>query len=324
MGQVMYSPNYKAFISLVTNKADVQMPVQAEEYADLMELRALAELIGPYGMKYLSEGLMRQISCQVDELKKLVIQNKELLTELRSSFDKPDKMKELQQKLLNVDSLLQRMTIVGVLLAFRSLAQEALLDVLEMRIPFLLSSVKDFQQHVPNGQDSMIVNEMASAAGLPCDIDPALCAALRSQKSEALEDDYNLSCLLMVFIAIALPRLARSDGTVFKAAMEGHVNNVHCLAKAINSLAGALFTVHGPGDVDTRLKEFLALASSSLLRLGQESEKEAIKNRESVYLLLDEIVQESPFLTMDLLESCFPYALLRTSYHHVYRHAEPI
>jgi len=35
----------------------------------LVELRALAELIGPYGMKHLSEGLMRQISCQVDEIK---------------------------------------------------------------------------------------------------------------------------------------------------------------------------------------------------------------------------------------------------------------
>jgi len=34
-----------------------------------IELRALAELIGPYGMKHLSEGLMRQISCQVDEIK---------------------------------------------------------------------------------------------------------------------------------------------------------------------------------------------------------------------------------------------------------------
>jgi len=33
-----------------------------------------------------------------------------------------------------------------------------------------------------------IVNEMASAAGLPCDIDPALCAALRSQKT----GDYSL------------------------------------------------------------------------------------------------------------------------------------
>ena len=37
-----------------------------------------------------------------------------------------------------------------------------------------------------------------------------------------------------------------------------------------------------------------------------------------------QIVQDSPFLTMDLLESCFPYALLRTSYHHVYRHAESL
>ena len=36
---------------------------------DGVELRALAELIGPYGMKHLSEGLMRQISCQVDEIK---------------------------------------------------------------------------------------------------------------------------------------------------------------------------------------------------------------------------------------------------------------
>jgi len=31
------------------------------------------------------------------------------------------------------------------------------------------------------------------------------------------------------------------------------------------------------------------LASSSLLRLGQETDKEATKNRESVYLLLDEV-----------------------------------
>ena len=31
-----------------------------------------------------------------------------------------------------------------------------LCQVLEMRIPFLLSSIKDFQQHVPNGQDSMV------------------------------------------------------------------------------------------------------------------------------------------------------------------------
>lgn len=47
--------------------------------------------------------------------------------------------------ILDTDNLLNRLTIVGVLLAFRDLAQTALSDVLELRIPFLLTSVKDFQ-----------------------------------------------------------------------------------------------------------------------------------------------------------------------------------
>ena len=37
------------------------------------------------------------------------------------------------------------------------------------------------------------------------------------------------------------------------------------------------------------------LASSSMLRLGQETDKEAIKNRDSVYLLLDQVSFSSLF-----------------------------
>ena len=46
-------------------------------------------------MKYLSENLMWHISSQVGELKKIVQQNRETLTEIRESFDKPEVMKEL-------------------------------------------------------------------------------------------------------------------------------------------------------------------------------------------------------------------------------------
>lgn len=41
-----------------------------------------------------------------------------------------------------------------------------------------------------------------------------------------------------------------------------------------------------------------------------------------IYILIDfifQIVQQSPYLTMDVLESCFPYALLRNAYHEVYK-----
>ncbi|KTF89544.1 hypothetical protein cypCar_00039644, partial [Cyprinus carpio] len=132
------------------------------------------------------------------------------------------------------------------------------------------------------------------------------------------EEEYKIACLLMVFVAVSMPTLASNVMSQYSPAIEGHCNNIHCLAKAINQIAAALFTIH-KGSIEDRLKEFLALASSSLLKIGQETDKTTTRNRESVYLLLDMIVQESPFLTMDLLESCFPYVLLRNAYHAVYK-----
>ncbi|KAK7790225.1 hypothetical protein R5R35_014534 [Gryllus longicercus] len=314
-GNICFSNNQRAFVSLTAEGA---IPFNAEEFSDISELRALAELIGPYGMKLLNETLMWHIASQVQELKKLVANNKDVLVALRTNFDKPEIMKEQFKKLQHVDNVLQRMTIVGVILSFRQLAQGALVDVLEERIPFLLSSILDFRHNIPSG-DPMVVNEMASAAGLCCKVDPTLVSALRNQKNETDDDEHLLACLLMVFVAVSIPKLARNENSFYRASLEGHANNIHCMAAAVNNIFGALFTICGQGDIEDRMKEFLALASSSLLRLGQEADKEAIRNRESVYLLLDQIVQESPFLTMDLLESCFPYALIRNAYHAVYK-----
>lgn len=316
-GNIIFSMNQRSFVSL---NGEGSIPFNPEEYSDVNELRALAELIGPYGMKQLNETLMWHIGCQVTELKKLTEVNKEVLQQLRSNFDKPEVMKELFKRLNHVDNVLQRMTIVGVILSFRQLAQSCLTDVLEQRIPFLVSSILDFKHHLPSGEPIKIVSEMTSAAGLPCKVDPTLIATLKMQKQESdSESEHLLVCLLMVFVAVSIPKLARLDNSFYRASLEGHTNNIHCMALAVNNIFGALFTICNQGDIEDRMKEFLALASSSLLRLGQEADKDATKNRESVYLLLDQIVQESPFLTMDLLESCFPYALIRNAYHDVYK-----
>ncbi|KAK4882050.1 hypothetical protein RN001_005369 [Aquatica leii] len=315
-GNICFSMNQRAFVSLT---AEGTIPFNPEEFSDINELRALAELIGPYGMKLLNETLMWHIASQVQELKKLAETNKEILLSLRTNFDKPEIMKEQFKKLSNVDNVLQRMTIIGVILSFRNLAQSCLTDVLEERIPFLLSSILDFRHHLPSGDPLKVVSEMTSAAGIPCKVDPTLTNALKLQKPEMDGEEHLLVCLLMVFVAVSIPKLAKSESSFYRASLEGHSNNIHCMALAINNIFGALFTICGQGDIEDRMKEFLALASSSLLRLGQEADKEVIKNRESVYLLLDLIVQESPFLTMDLLESCFPYALIRNAYHAVFK-----
>lgn len=69
----------------------------------------------------------------------------------------------------------------------------------------------------------------------------------------------------------------------------------------MNQLAQAMFSVYSrENDVEDRLKEFLALASSSLLRLGQENDKDTIKARESIYLLLHIIVKDSNVLALSI------------------------
>jgi NCK-associated protein 1 len=114
-------------------------------------------------------------------LQKMVATNKDVLMGLRTNFDKPDYMKELFRKLqskyfilsmLNlyeigvpfikvlycipdVENVLQRMTIIGMILRFRQLTQEALHETLIDRIPFLLSSIRDFHEHAQNGESAV-------------------------------------------------------------------------------------------------------------------------------------------------------------------------
>ncbi|XP_067837931.1 nck-associated protein 1-like, partial [Heptranchias perlo] len=89
-------------------------------------MQALAELIGPYGMKHLSEHLMWHITSQVNELKKLVVENMDILVQVRSNLHKPDLMAALARRLTSPDNVVKRMIIIGVILSFRSMAQEAL------------------------------------------------------------------------------------------------------------------------------------------------------------------------------------------------------
>uniref|UniRef100_A0A8C3SPM8 Nck-associated protein 1 n=1 Tax=Chelydra serpentina TaxID=8475 RepID=A0A8C3SPM8_CHESE len=215
---------------------------------------------------------------------------------------------------LNPILVLKRMTIIGVILSFRSLAQEALRDLCsEMRFLENIWCFSPCNNYYSVSQVAMNVYELSSAAGLPCEIDPALVVALSSQKSENIspEEEYKIACLLMVFVAVSLPTLASNVMSQYSPAIEGHCNNIHCLAKAINQIAAALFTIH-KGSIEDQL-------TATKISLKNKTKKTLNLCWNSDLAFRCTIVQESPFLTMDLLESCFPYVLLRNAYHAVYK-----
>uniref|UniRef100_A0A8C2UFW5 NCK associated protein 1 like n=1 Tax=Coturnix japonica TaxID=93934 RepID=A0A8C2UFW5_COTJA len=294
-------------------------------YCRIWAMRALAELIGPYGMKFMSGQshfwvVINCSQCRVPPLlQKLVNENMDTLVQLRSSPCKPEQMAALLPRLSSADNVLKRMTIIGEILSFRAMAQQGLREVFSHHCPFLMGPIGCLTDVVTPDTDIQVtlsIFELASAAGIPCEIDPALVNVLADGSSP--EEDYKVSCLLLVFVAVSLPLLASDPMSIYNTEMDGYNNNIHCLAKAIIHVSAALFTLHNK-NIETHLKEFLLLASMSLLQLGQETDKLRSRNRDAVCLLMQLIVAESSFLTVDMLETCFPYVLLRNAYREVCR-----
>uniref|UniRef100_A0A1I8ADZ0 Nck-associated protein 1 n=1 Tax=Steinernema glaseri TaxID=37863 RepID=A0A1I8ADZ0_9BILA len=331
--QIVYSDHFESFISNSEN-----LPFAPEQYTDTQELNCLAQLIGPYGVKYLSERLIWHVASQITELNKIVRDNRDLLMAARTSFDKPERMRELVAQLSGADqrerrntsnhhqntpvggameSVLQRVTIIGEIIAFRDLLHNALHDVLEHRTPFLLASLHELNESIDE-RDRLAISEMCAAVGNKTTVDLALVNAIRTQaQNQRLtnpEEHYSISCLLFVFIAVSLPKLALASTSFFRAHILASQNNSHTIPLAVNTLAGALFTLHEKNDIVPRMKEFLALASSGLLQILGTPDAEAMKEHQSVFIILEQLVKRSPYLTFDLLESCFPYNLIRTSY----------
>uniref|UniRef100_A0A7E4UN81 Nck-associated protein 1 n=1 Tax=Panagrellus redivivus TaxID=6233 RepID=A0A7E4UN81_PANRE len=330
-GQIVYSDHLRLFECPL----DVALPFSPERFTDTRELRALAQLISPYGIKFLAERLVWHVASQITELFKLVKEHRDILLVCRGSFDKPDRMRELisqlsvadpkdkkskEEKGSPIESVLQRVTIIGEIIAFRNLLIDALKDVVDAKLPFLMGSLNGlFQSADPLGKIQM--GEMCAAAGIQTEVDVALMKAIQvqAQISEVNDEEhYFLSSLLFVFIAISLPKLATSRASLYVAKKKYSANNCHVVPLAVNTMASALFCHHKQADTQERMREFLALTSSCLLQIIGTPEATEMELHQSIFVLLETLVKDSPWLHYDLLESCFPFTIIRSSYNKCY------
>lgn len=320
-GAVVLAPSMQAF---TTGPSEAEPGFSAAEFSDVTEMRALAELLGPSGLRFLSESLLWHVGSQLRQLQGLVAENAEALGQLRAGGCRPEPTGAPLQRLTSAENVLKRMTIIGEILSFRAMAQQGLREVLSRHCPFLMGPIECLMDSVTPDTDIQVtlsIFELASAAGIQCEVDPELVNVLAGSKTGAPpppEAPAELPSLLLLFVALALPLLAADPASAYSPELDGSPNNLHCLAKAIAQLSAALFTLQHQ-NIERQLKEFLLVASSSLLQMGQDPDRARVRNRDSVALLLQLLVAESPFLSPDLLEPCFPYALLRNAYREVRR-----
>ncbi|NXM27402.1 NCKPL protein, partial [Oxyruncus cristatus] len=99
-------------------------------------------------------------------------------------------------------------------------------QVFSQRCPFLTGPIEALTDAVTPDTDIQVtlsIFEVASAAGIPCEVDPALVTVLGGARAEGSspEEDYKVSCLLLVFVAVSLPLMAADPAALYNPELDG-------------------------------------------------------------------------------------------------------
>eukprot|EP00912_Choanoflagellata_sp_UC4_P001196 UC4_evm1s748 len=285
--------------------------VKAEDFTDVNELRALCTVLGPYGIKQLTDELFGNVAKLLEDVKKTVNLNHECLDSIHKNLGDAAACNDSLKNLRELDEFTKRLTMIGVLLNFRGLLSEAMQAVLESRIPFIFHCIRDLQVYseVPNYH----VDQMAATSGIKCKKDPFLLAFLKNLNGGNKEENIRVWNQMLIMCVASLRGLCYHPKSNFIASLEANENNAHCISTAVVELSACLFGRDGPDShIAAKQREFLQMAAICLLRLT--SEKDAPKFRDAILIILDRVVEESPFLVADSLEQAVPYALMRCAY----------
>jgi NCK-associated protein 1 len=238
---ISFSPMKKTFVSRpVAAKpgATPEIILDAEWYTDVNELRALATLAGPYGMRVLDRGLLSIVSKHVSQIRDHMVRNQGWLQGLAGRFTEYQLWSETVAKLTGMNELLTHATIVGCVLQFRHLLREALRDVVSEKAPFVFSSVKLAHQHLHDVSDVdpawASMDYLAQDCGLPVgEADHSLRIALQKLKTQP-SDVLTWNLLPEIFgMSYVSPRW---NTALYQINTEGHTNNIHCVAETMKAL----------------------------------------------------------------------------------------
>ncbi|NWR40691.1 NCKPL protein, partial [Tachuris rubrigastra] len=99
-------------------------------------------------------------------------------------------------------------------------------QVFSQRCPFLMGPIEGLTDIVTPDTDIQVtlsIFEVASATGIPCEVDPALVNVLGGARTEGSspEEDYKVSCLLLVFVAVSLPLMATDPAALYNPELDG-------------------------------------------------------------------------------------------------------
>ncbi|KAJ8331007.1 hypothetical protein QVD99_001188 [Batrachochytrium dendrobatidis] len=313
----VYSQSRRAFCSISAST------VEAQTYTDAHELEALSELIGPQGIQFMDLKLTRQITILCGSIQEMIFQNTEALELISVCWTDESVMKEALRKMRHMRDFITKMISVGIILEFRKLMASSSRHVISTKFPKIEALVVATQHQYGDSctetdKDFKVLDSLANQIGMRerCDVmlKWALSALTASQTDPAMWR------FLPYLFAAALWHTIFDDSVVYISHLDAMENNAHCIMATFSTLTANINSLSNSQELQMASNmhiEFFKVAATLLLCAPQHtSEKDRewqSKSYDTVVLILQQFSSTSPYITADVAERYFPYAMLQLS-----------
>ncbi|KAI3642524.1 hypothetical protein MP228_012079 [Amoeboaphelidium protococcarum] len=295
-----------------------QSTFKAQYYTDLTELIALCQIIGPSGVRIMDERFLHLIFHTLKDVKEYVNANSELLFQLQKNWFIEGRFDDLAKKFKGVDDVLQKSINVGLVLLFRKNLYEALGIAFSNKASAVTSLVGNvynkYDVNVFNNVEYAALDNLANFIGINDRGDNMVKVAFNMLCKNQMTDQ-KLFSLLPYLFAVAFKSLVPDLQSNFIVQLEALDNNGHCLAYTVDVMLTYLIALTSPnaesGFIAQVHKEFVQVSSAMLMKNKDSLRADVIRG---LYLVVRKFCQLSKYISTDVLEEVFPYAIARAAF----------
>ncbi|TPX43137.1 hypothetical protein SeMB42_g03409 [Synchytrium endobioticum] len=310
---VFYSSSKKSFVSKHS------APFQAELYIDQTELRALCHILGPRGIRFIDERLLKMVTLIVTYIKETLVSNHEAVERFRLGWNDDARAIDMLRRFKFIKEFLSRCLLLGAVLEMRKLLGAASSDVLMRSAPHLHHLIRTVHTAYPQNLYELpnfkAVDTLANDVGMMDQVDVGLNGVLKAFCNNPAPDFATWSLLPFLFAA-TFWHLAFDEGSVYNFAVDGLENNGHTLATVFNTVCVstiALTARQEPSAITNAHKDFLTATATLLIRLRLSTEKELqTKYLDPVFLVLKKYMDETRCISADVAEHLIPNTLIQS------------
>lgn len=276
---ILLSVNYWPSRSSFVNRNPLSF--QSEHYTDVKELQTLCEILGPAGIQFLDEKLVKAMLILLGSTKEMLNQNLEALDKMRAFWTDETKCNEQFKQMKYTKDFISKSVALGFILQFRKSLSLALRSAISTKCPSLFKCVQSAHVTSCALSESVVKHYVDSVANLSGIYENDV---LWNESLKFITADPQTWQLLPTLIAATLWQLSLDfEGSVFNPKFEGLENNGHLLAPAFSKLILSIFTLLPTGSAKLSRLDFLRAGINDTIKISS-----AFLNRLSSHVIEDQ------------------------------------